>query len=133
MERRKKILTLLGVIFEAATIRRRNSRYTRHPDSSDGHAEVFRFNVDGYTLRLERALNCISNLGAHGLLRLETPTENINDTRDLGYANDTPVGHIGYMCYSLDRDNVMFAMGLYTDVLEQHHLIIAPNFLKRAR
>jgi len=66
-------------------------------------------------------------------LRLETPTENINDTRDLGYADDTSVGHIRYMCYSLDGDDVMFAMGLYTDVLEQHRLIIAPYLLERAR
>jgi hypothetical protein len=133
MERRKKVATLLGVIFEAATVSRRNRRHTRHPDSPDGHAEVFRFDVDGYTFGFERALNCVSNLGAHGFLRLETPTENINDTRDLGYADDMSVGHIGYMCYSLDGDNVMFAMGLYTDVLEQHHLIIAPHFLECAR
>jgi hypothetical protein len=133
MERRRKIATLLSVIFEAATIRRRNCRHTRHPDSPDGHAEVFRFDVDGYTFGFERALNCVSNLGAHGFLRLETPTENINDTRDLGYADDPSIRHVGHMRYSLNWDNVMFAMGLYTDVLEQHHLIIAPHFLERAR
>jgi hypothetical protein len=55
MERRKKVATLLGVIFETATVGRRNCRHTRHPYSPDGHAKVFRFDVDGYTFGLESA------------------------------------------------------------------------------
>ena len=66
-------------------------------DAAHGHAEMKRFDHDGDPFWLERLHQAFRDLCREPLLDLETSREYFDHSRDLGKADDLPVGDISNM------------------------------------
>ncbi len=74
----------------------------------------------------------MGDLGVHFLLNLQAASESIHHARKLGDSHHPAVGQIAHMDPSDDGRQMMLAMGFKTDVLEDHHVVIARHFLEGA-
>ena len=77
--------------------------------------------------------DAVGDLRGQPLLHLQPARKGLQHARELGDADDMVARQIGDMRLADDRRHVMLAMRLERDVLEQHDLVIAADFLEDAR
>ena len=93
--------------------------YTAHH-----HAEVFRLEDDGYSLRIDGFGNGIGDLTRQTLLHLKPAGEYIDEAWNFAEADDLAVRDVGYMRFAEEWQQVVLAHGIELDVLDDDHLVV---------
>src|SRR4029453_10323816 len=88
------------------------------------HTQVDRFHPPRHTARLERLVQRAGDLGRQPLLHLQTPTEHLDEPRNLGEADDLAIGQIGDVALAHEGQQVVLAHRAEVDVLHDHHLFV---------
>src|ERR1043166_9389884 len=86
------------------------------------HAEVLRFDHNGYASWMKRLHQRIRDLNREVLLDLESAREHVDDARDLGETNHLSVGNVSDMRFAHERQKMMLAHRVELDVLDEHDL-----------
>ena len=77
------------------------------------------------TLGLQHVVDRVGDLRRHLLLDLQPLGVRLDDARELGDADDAPVGDIGDPGAPDDRGEVMLAVALEADAAQHDHLVVA--------
>ena len=83
--------------------------------------------------RVQHVLNGVGNLGGQPLLYLQTFAENIDETGELGNADDAAGRQISDMHFAQDGDDMMFAMRFEPDVAQDDDFVIGRGLLESGR
>src|SRR5579859_3699763 len=117
---------------EVAQHGRRHHRNSGLVHAARRHALMRRLDDDGNASRLQNVLDGVGDLRVHFLLHLEPARIRLDDARKLGNADHAVGGKIADMGAPDDRRQMVFAVRLEADVLQDDHVVVTLDLLKGA-
>ncbi len=118
------------IVTECAKHLAGDHRHAALVHAAGGHAFVAGVDHHRHTGRVQGFLDALGDLCGEFFLYLEAARVALHHAGQLADA-DHPVGrHVADMCTADDRRHVVLAMALELDVAQDHHLVVAGDFLE---
>lgn len=93
-------------------------------DAAHHHAQVLGLDHDRHAHGLERIFESGGDLGGQALLDLQSPGEQVHDSRDLADTDDFAVGDIADVGFSEKWHEMMFAKTENLNIFDDDHFIV---------
>ena len=104
----------------------------RVADTSRGYTHVVCIKHYADIICMQDTLHLFADLNGEAFLHLGAFREVLNYAVNLRQTDDLSGGKVGHMCFAIDRNKMVFAMGVESDVFLHKHLIIVILVFEKA-